>query len=221
MPEKVSKIKTFTKNERDLKLKKAVASLKSIDKKTCRLIDFVGECKLKPIGTPYYVIIKSIISQQLSTQAASSILKKINQYFDTENSIPKPEMIRDTSDKELRSCGLSFSKIETIKRISNSYSSGKLSDELLYSMSDRDVVNSLCEYKGIGPWTSEMVLIFGLDRWDHFSIGDLGLRKGVEKWYGLHRDDKMKIQKFIEKFSPYRSILSWYLWASFDTENWE
>lgn len=201
-------------------MKSAVEKLKSTDQSTFKLIESVGECKLQTIGTPYYVLIKSIISQQLSTQAANSILKKLNDCFKTADSIPEPKLLQKAPPEKLRNCGLSFAKVETVKRIADAYETDKLSDHLLHSLSDEDVMRHLCSFKGIGPWTSEMTLIFGLDRWDCFSVGDLGLRKAIEKWYGIPKDNKNKILKFTEKFSPYRSIISWYLWASFDTEPW-
>lgn len=75
--------------------------------------------------------------------------------------------------------------------------------------------------KGIGPWTAEMVMMFALNRLDIFSIGDLGLRRGVEKIYGIPRENKSEIETHIKRYSPYRSILSWYLWESQDEEPWE
>ncbi len=208
------------KEKRVAKLKKAVRHLKKIDDATSQLIETVGECKFEKIGTPYYVLIRSVISQQLSLAAANSILSKVNQTFKAKK-IPHPKTFQKASAEKLKQCGISFAKVETVKRIAIAYENKEISDDFLHSLSDKDVMRILCNFKGVGPWTSEMTLIFGLDRWDHFSIGDLGLRKGIEKWYGIPRDDKKKMQEFTEKFSPYRSILSWYLWASFDTEPWE
>ncbi|WP_100748533.1 DNA-3-methyladenine glycosylase family protein, partial [Leptospira ellisii] len=130
--------------------------------------------------------------------------------------IPSPDQILRIPNGELRRIGVSQAKTETVKRIAEAYKSGLISDSKLRKLDDSAAMELLCSLKGVGPWTAEMVLIFALDRWDHFSINDLILRKAVEKHYGILKDDKKEIQEFLKSFSPYRTVLSWYLWADVD-----
>ncbi len=116
----------------------------------------------------------------------------------------------------MRKIGDSQAKTETIKRIAEAYLKRSITDSKLHKLEDSDVLKLLCSIKGVGPWTAVMVLNFALDRWDHFSINDLILRKSVEKHYGISKDNKKEIQHFLNTYSPYSTILSWYLWADID-----
>lgn len=205
---------------REEKLKVATDWLVSKDKNSKKLIEAVGKCGFSTIGTPFYVIIKSVIAQQLSSKAASVIENRILQYLGGMQGFLNPKSWIDAPQNDLRSCGISYSKISTIQSVSDAYSKNELNDSFFYSANDQDVTEVLCAFKGIGPWTAEMTLMFALDRWDCFSIGDLGLRKGIEKWFLIPKENKKQIEEFVRKFSPYRTILAWYLWAYFDSEPW-
>ncbi|MEM7180627.1 MAG: DNA-3-methyladenine glycosylase 2 family protein [Spirochaetota bacterium] len=205
---------------RQSRLKQAVAFLKAIDSPTKELIQSVGECNYLLIGTPFYVLVKSVIGQQLSIQAADAIQKRCFAYLN-EGNVPKPRQILQAGEQDLRSCGLSRAKIACLQNIASCYIVGSLADKELLQADKLFVSQKLLALKGIGPWTVEMVLIFALDHWDIFSMGDLGLRRGIEKWYGIPREDKKSMQKFVKRFSPYQTILSWYLWTYDDKEPWE
>ncbi|MCG6162325.1 DNA-3-methyladenine glycosylase family protein, partial [Leptospira bandrabouensis] len=135
--------------------------------------------------------------------------------------LPSPDQILEIPNTAMRKIGVSQAKTETIKRVAESYSTKEITDAKLRKLEDSNVLDLLCSLKGVGPWTAEMVLIFALDRWDHFSINDLILRKSVEKHYGISKDNKKEIIHSLKKYSPYRTILSWYLWADVDGgEGW-
>ncbi|TGK17952.1 DNA-3-methyladenine glycosylase 2 family protein [Leptospira fluminis] len=207
--------------EREIKLREAERWLSRRDTILRRLIGKIGPCGLKPMGSPYHVLLKSVIGQQLSLKAASTMEARVIGSFGSGKKFPKPIELGSVSLKKLRSAGLSLAKAETVKRIAAAYEEGNISDRKLRNLKDAEVLETLCSFKGVGPWTAEMVLMFALDRWDHFSLNDLILRKSIEKHYGIHRDSKKEILSFAEKFSPYRTIFSWYLWKDADGgEGW-
>ncbi len=202
------------------RLKLAVEWLSSKDENSRQLIKAVGQCNFTTIGSPFYVLVKSVIAQQLSSKVATIIENRIVQLLGGTQNFVDPETWLKIKIDDLRNCGVSFNKSHTIHSIADAYCKNELNDSFLESLPEKEVIKVLCSYKGIGPWTAEMTLIFALDRWDCFSIGDLGLRKGVEKWFGISKEDKKQIENFVGAFSPYRSILAWYLWAYFDSEPW-
>jgi DNA-3-methyladenine glycosylase II len=203
-------------------LNKSVSYLKKIDEPTFNLIQSVGDCRLKVIGSVYYVLLKSVINQQLSFRAAESIQERLFFAFKKGKiTPPKPSEILKKDVYFFRENGLSISKANTILEIAKRFHSGSFSEEKFKEMSDSQIESELRTIKGIGPWTVEMVMIFSLARADYFSIEDLGLRKGIQKIYGIDKDNKKEISEFVERFSPYRSILSWYLWTFQDANPWE
>ncbi|TGK10783.1 DNA-3-methyladenine glycosylase family protein [Leptospira kmetyi] len=206
--------------ERDILLKKATDWLRKKDPITKRLIDGVGPCKLQTIGSPYQVLIKSVLGQQLSTKVALTFERRLIALAGGRK-IPSPKQILEIPNSKMREIGVSQAKTETIKRVAEAYNDRAITDSKLRKLEDLNVLELLCSLKGVGPWTAEMVLIFALDRWDHFSINDLILRKSVEKHYGISKDNKKEIIQFLKNYSPYRTILSWYLWADVDGgEGW-
>lgn len=126
---------------------------------------------------------RGIIGQQVSGAAAESILKKFKKLFPVEGSedgkFPTPQEVLDTSAEDLRSAGLSGRKAEYITCLSTAFKDGTLTDEWLSTASDDDVVDALVAIKGIGPWSADMFLLFALKRMDVFTVGDLGIQRGV------------------------------------------
>lgn len=207
-------------SDREARLRKAVLWLKKKDTTTQKIIQTVGPCTHKMMGTPYYVLIRSVISQQLSVKAARTMENRVKEYYGNGKQFPKPDILVKLSKPQLRKAGLSFAKIDTVKLISKAYLDGSISDRKLSKLDDQEVLELLCGIKGVGPWTAEMVLMFSLDRWDHFSYNDLILRKSIENNYGIPMNSKKEILEFTSRYSPYRTIFSWYLWrASVGVEN--
>ena len=201
--------------ERREHLKLASKHITDTDKKFTPLVESIGTCLFIPIGTPFEVLIKSIIGQQLSTKSASRLEEKFTLLF-PKKSYKNPKDILKLDNQGWSSVGISRAKMETMIRVSQLYSDKIIRDDHLKKMNDEEIIQILCNIKGIGPWTAEMVLIFGLDRWNHFSVGDLILRRGIEKWIGIPQNDIKQIVKYTNQFSPYKTILSWYLWKDFD-----
>jgi len=158
-------------------------------------------------------LIEIVIGQQLSMKAADSILKRFLDIFPVK---PKPDDILSLSADKLRAVGLSNSKVNYVKNIASTISSGTLLLDQLEKLTDDEIKKELIKIKGIGPWSAEMFLIFSLKRPDVFSVGDLGLRSAIEKLYGIKRDDQKAILVLAETWRPHRSLASRLLWASLD-----
>jgi len=177
-----------------------------------KIIARVGEFKLKKHNHYFAVLVESIISQQLATSAAEAIFSRFKALYPD---FPTSTDILSTRKTKLRSVGLSGMKIDYLKDLSKHVEEGILEIKKLPKMSDEDVITQLTQVKGIGRWTAEMFLIFSLGRIDVFPVGDLGLRKGVQMAFSLKELPKPKeTEKFGDRWRPYRSIATWYLWKS-------
>jgi len=109
---------------------------------------------------------------------------------------------------------MSYSKTNYIKNIARAFKEGELVMAEIIKMTDEEVIKELTKIKGVGKWTAEMILIFTLKREDVFSLGDAGLRRAIKNLYKLEKD--ADILKLSEKWKPFRSHASWYLWRSLE-----
>jgi len=159
-------------------------------------------------------LVESIISQQLSTKAATTIYNRFLSLFDSV--FPTPEEILKIDIEKLRSAGMSYSKAKYIKNIAQAFKNKEIEIEKITKMSDEEVIKTLTKIKGVGKWTAEMILIFTLKRADVFSIGDAGLKRAIKNLYKLEKD--IDILKLSETWKPFRSLASWYLWKSLDNK---
>ncbi|MBQ3644489.1 MAG: DNA-3-methyladenine glycosylase 2 family protein [Candidatus Riflebacteria bacterium] len=209
------KIKTQIENA-DIEQVKEYLSKK--DKYMAKFLKIAPEFNLKinSLTSVYHSLIESIISQQLSGKAASTIFMRLCNLFNSKQILPL-DIIR-SDDDELRSVGISRPKIAAIRDLTDFELSGKLPDlKKLHKMKNEEIIENLTQVKGIGRWTVEMLLIFRLGRIDVFSSKDLGLRKGFAVIKGTYPNlPKIEeIEQYAEKYwKPYRSIASWYLWRA-------
>ena len=181
------------------------------------IIDTVGDYTLKKRNHHFSVLVESIISQQLATGAAEAIFKRFKGLYPK---FPTASEILSTRKTKLRLVGLSGMKIEYLKDLARHVEEGRLDMKSLAKMSDEDVILQLTQVKGIGRWTAEMFLIFSLGRQDVFPADDLGLRKGVQRAFSLSEIPKPKeVEKIGERWKPYRTIVTWYLWKSLQKFN--
>ena len=195
--------------------KAAVRALKK-DPKLAKIIDFVGEYKIKTSKNHYESLVEAIITQQLTGSAAKAISNRFRGLYGKK--FPKPIDVINTSDTKLRKTGLSRMKIKYIKELSKAIKSKKLKMRSISKLSDEDVIEQLTQVKGIGRWTAEMFLIFSLGRMDVLPVGDLGLRKGVQRYKSVDElPNAAEIEKLAEKWRPYRTVATWYLWKSLKT----
>ena len=199
-------------------LDEAVAELTQADEVLAAIITRVGTCHLSMTWRSHYfrALVEAIIYQQLSGKAAGTILRRFRTLYPSHR-FPTPQQVMATPVARLRSVGLSRQKISYIRDLAQKVHSGTFPLRRVSRMEDEEVITHLTQVKGIGRWTSEMFLIFCLGRADVLSTGDLGIRKAVRKAYGYKRLPAMStVERHGLRWRPYRSVASWYLWASID-----
>jgi len=176
----------------------------------------VGACGLERRGEPYAGLLRSILFQQLAGAAALSIERRVLAHFG--GRYPKPEALLAASDDELRSLGLSRQKIAAMRNVATAFAAGTVRSRALYRLDDDTVVTQLTAIKGIGEWTAHMLLMFNLGRLDVLPVGDYGMRKGVQLLYRLNDlPNRTTLTEIGERWRPYRSVASWYVWRSMET----
>ncbi|MAJ97455.1 MAG: DNA-3-methyladenine glycosidase [Parcubacteria group bacterium] len=160
---------------------------------------------------------RTIVGQQLSSKAARSIWQKFRTLFPYQK--PTATHILALSDMKLRESGISFAKIRSIQDLSERVSNRSLRLNTLRTLSIEDAKIALQEVRGIGPWSSEMFLMFALGHEDIFSVGDLGLRKGIQKIYGHHDLPSVEaMEELAENWSPYRTYAACAIWSILDNQ---
>ena len=184
------------------------------DSNLANLIQTVGKYAIETHKDPFESLVKSIIYQQLSSRSANAIYSRFLSHYD--DTLPTPKQIISTPDDTFRTkIGLSHKKIQYIKDLSLRIFNGELSLGLLPDMADEEIIAELVKVRGIGRWTAEMFLIFHLGREDIMPLGDLGIRKAVQKLYGLPElPSPANVLEISSCWKPYRSIAAWYLWKS-------
>lgn len=197
-----------------LSFQSATDFLASIDSDWAQLIATVGPCLLesKPERNPYQALVRAVAYQQLHARAGDAILLRLLTLQSGE--FPPPETLLAFSFDELRACGFSGRKIETIQGIAQAAINGIVpSMEDAQQMSDEALINQLVTLKGIGRWTVEMMLIFTLNRRDIMPVDDFGVKDGYRRLKHLATAPTSKAMGELGKaWSPYRTIAAWYLW---------
>jgi DNA-3-methyladenine glycosylase II len=178
------------------------------------LIGRVGPCTLevRP-DDPFTLLVGCVISQQISTKAAKSIFARLQTKVGGPP-IPRDRIARMT-EKQFRECGVSGPKQRTLRAVAAHV---RANPDLLPGIADREddlIREQLTAIKGIGPWTVDMLLMFGLGRPDVLPVGDFGLRAAVRNEFGLKELPKpAELEEIGEPWRPYRSIATWYFWRS-------
>jgi DNA-3-methyladenine glycosylase II len=200
-------------------LDEAVAHLRRRDKKLARVIDAHGPCTLGGRKSdPFHVLCSSIISQQLSSKAADTIQARVA-LATMAGSRFKPAHFLGTTPEALRACGLSNAKAKWLRGVAEVHHADANYFRKLNKLDDEAAIEVLDALPGIGRWSAEMFLIFALGRLDIFSLGDAGLRRGINVLHnkGEKLDDERTLA-ITAKWAPYRSVGSWYLWRLADTK---
>lgn len=155
-------------------------------------------------------LVRSVIAQQISSQAANTIYFRLNK---ATRSNLTPRTISNRSELELRELGLSGGKVKTIKMLAQYQLEKKIDLAEVNNLNDHEVIKMLTSVWGIGQWTGEMFLMFSLGRLDVWPVGDLAVRKG---WQVAHKLNATPSEKELaplgNRFYPYRSIAAWYCW---------
>jgi DNA-3-methyladenine glycosylase II len=195
----------------------AVRHLKRADPVLARIIERVGPSRFvqRTTGSHLDALVRSIVSQQLSTSAAATIHARLIALVGQVN--PLPEHWLALNDPEMRAAGLSRQKIAYIRDLARHVQDGELPMAKLHLMSDDEVIEALTKVKGIGVWTAQMFLMFRLGRPDILPVLDLGVRNAFRRAYKLRKDPTAKrMQGLAKSWAPYRSVASWYLWQSLE-----
>lgn len=204
-----------SKNE----LEKAAAHLAAADPVLAPIIKSAGLANLKAHEDYYGALVNSIISQQLSVKSADAIEKRFLALFD--GKFPTPQQIQTVSADQLRAIGFSYMKANYVHDLARHIIDGKLKFENFDKLSNDEIIAELTDVKGIGEWTAHMFLMFCMGRLDVLPVGDLGIRNGVTKLYGLKKaatsEKVIQIAKK-NKWAPYQSVASWYIWHSLDNK---
>lgn len=197
----------------------AEAHLSQADSVMGRLIAHYRPCTLgQTHRDPFHTLGYSIISQQLSTKAADTIYRRVAARVGAKQRL-KPAHFLACPPGDLRACGLSNAKAKWLQALAEAHETGTLNFRALKKLDDAAALAALDALPGIGPWTAEMALIFAFDRLDIFSMGDVGLRRMVDRLYNKGRPlNERRTLKLTAAWAPYRSVASWYLWRAADGE---
>ncbi len=167
----------------------------------------------------YCALLKNIVHQQLNMKFAYTLTYRFVTSYGTEMDgvwfYPEPEVVSRLTVQELRDLQFSKRKAEYVIGIAEKIVSGELDLENLNKLTTKEVYDELLPIRGVGPWTVECVLLFGLRRKDILPVGDVGIQNAIMKWFQLStKPTKEEVGKYKEKWSPYSSYVSMYLWES-------
>lgn len=194
----------------------AIRHLAAADARLAGVIKAVGGYTINTVeGEPFRSLVEAIMYQQLTGSAADAIHRRFMALY--KNRFPAPARLLSTPTEKLRSVGLSGRKVEYIRDLASRVESEQLDLDGLAKMGDERVIEQLTEVRGIGRWTAEMFLIFCLGRPDVLPVGDLGLRKAMQKTYSLRALPlPQRMEKIAQPWRPYRSVATWYMWKSLE-----
>jgi 3-methyladenine DNA glycosylase/8-oxoguanine DNA glycosylase len=200
-------------------LQKAMQHLSAIDEKLAELISNTVpfQTDSDQLQSPYEALLESIAYQSISGKAAATIFGRIKA-LSGNGRAPSPEQMLKLRKPVLRKAGLSGAKVLAMKDLAQKTIDGVVPTlEQAEKLSDEELVGRLVSVRGIGAWTVEMFLIFRLGRPDVLPIHDLGVKKGWSVTYGKKYMPKPKeLLKFGERWRPYRTVASWYMWRAFE-----
>jgi DNA-3-methyladenine glycosylase II len=195
-------------------MKKALVHLQAADTVLASIISRVGPYRMTYRDPTFEALARSIVFQQLSTKAASTIYGRLQEAAGGKIT---PDAIQNLTVGEMRRAGLSKQKIGYIRDLAGHALEGKLVFERLHAMPDEEVIEVLTDIKGIGVWTAHMFLMFALRRPNVLPTGDFGVRSAIKRAYNKRTLPKPKqIEKIAKSWHPYCSVASWYLWRSLE-----
>ncbi len=199
----------------------ALAHLRAGDERLARAMDRVGPFVLEPRAAKslFEALMRSIVYQQLHGLAAKSIHSRVLAKLEPHGGAT-PEAVMKIADAELRSAGLSANKLLAIRDLARKCLDGTVPTlREAHRLDDAELVARLTTVRGVGPWTVHMLLIFYLGRPDVLPTGDYAIRAAFKRLYRKRREPTPEvITRHARRWQPYRSVASWYLWRSLDTE---
>ena len=165
-------------------------------------------------NNPFYSLCRTVVGQQISTKAADSIWLKFEKKCKKRIT---PNIVLRIPSRSLKGAGLSRQKISYLKNIAKAFKNKSFKVKELKKMNDDEAINYITKLKGLGVWSSQMLMIFNLNRPDVFPVKDIGLLRAISKNY---KKSYPPSKKFLDKISKlhagYRSVFTWYMWRSID-----
>ncbi len=192
--------------------KEEIIKLLSRDPVLAAIIPEITLPEPQPRQDVFNALIRSIVSQQLSTKAAATIYQRFAALF--EGNEINPTRILSTDEQVLRSAGLSKQKSTYLKEVADFFS-GEAENMDWQQLSDEQIVKHLTRIKGVGVWTVQMILMFHMARPDVFPVDDLGIQQSMADLYGITAEKqalKKQMLRIADNWRPYRSYASRYLW---------
>jgi DNA-3-methyladenine glycosylase II len=195
-------------------MKKAIDHLHRSDPVLSAIIQRVGDYAIQFREPDFETLVKSIVYQQLSGRVANVIFGRLAAAVTGKLT---PESVLKLRPARMRKLGLSTQKTAYIRDLARHARDGKLAFDDLRELSDVAVIERLTQVKGIGVWTSHMFLIFALQRTNVLPTGDLGIRNAIRKAYGMTElPTPAEMESMAERWQPYCTVASWYLWRSLE-----
>jgi DNA-3-methyladenine glycosylase II len=165
------------------------------------------------VRDPWAVLVSAVVGQQLSAKAAATIRARLMEPYG--DRMPTPVELLEADEKDLQAAGLSGRKVEYVRDLARHVAEGELDLDALATMSDEEVTEEITAVRGFGRWSAEMFLIFHLGRPDVLPVGDLGIRRAVQRAYDLDElPDSGELERIAEPWRPQRTLACLYLWES-------
>ncbi len=183
--------------------------LSAKDAKLAAVIAKVGKIEREVNPDVFGALVSSIIGQQISGKAATTIRQRIVKLCWGEVT---PRRLCGLSDDSLAACGLNYPKINYLRKAATAAMTGQVDFAALKALPDDKFIDKITSLPGVGRWTAEMLLIFSLQRPDVISYDDLGIRKGMQLLYGIDNVRRKDFLRLSEAYHPYATIASFYLW---------
>lgn len=196
----------------------ALRHLAAVDPTLGRIIREVGPCTIRPQRrSPFEALVRAVAHQQLNGKAADTITRRFLELFPGRR-FPTPVEVEQMAEDRIRSAGFSGSKVRAIQDIAAKAREGIVPERrILARLDDEAIIERLVQCRGVGRWTVEMFLMFTLARPDVLPADDFGVRNGFQLVHGLPEMPRPReLLEFGERWRPYRTTASWYLWRAVD-----
>lgn len=199
-------------------IRRAEAVLADADPVLATLIARHGPFRPRPGVDPYSSLVRTVLYQQLAGAAASSIDRRWRALYSDDGHTPTPAEILATSDEQFRSAGVSRQKAGYLRDLALHVADARLDFAAIGRMPDTEAIARLTGVHGIGEWSAQIFLMFELGRPDVLPTGDLGMRKGMQIAYALAAmPTPAQAREIGERWAPYRTVGSWYIWRAVET----
>ncbi|MGN0866461.1 MAG: DNA-3-methyladenine glycosylase family protein [Oligosphaeraceae bacterium] len=188
---------------------KEIRHLQARDPRLGEIMERLGPLRRTVDRDLYSAILHQILAQQISNKALATVWRRLEETFGA----PTPRALAAVDLPQLQALGMSRQKGETIRRVTDKFLSGEWTPEALARCTDQEAIARFSSLKGIGVWTAEMILLFGLRRPDILSYRDLGIQRGMRMVYRHPVLTPALFQRHRRRLSPYASVASLYFWA--------